>query len=142
MFANLLEFAGNHWDLVGAFIGAVLALYIYESRKQGKTLTPQELVGKMNRDKAVVLDLRDQKDFRLGHITHAKNLPYNELQTRLGELAPMKEQPLVVVCSLGQYSGAAAKTLHQLGFKDVLRLSGGMSAWTAQGLPVVKGAKR
>ena len=46
---------------------------------------------------------------------------------------------MVVVCRLGQSAGAAGTLLRKSGFEQVSRLSGGMTEWRNQNLPVVKG---
>jgi len=137
-FAQILEFAANHWQLVGAFMGAVAALFVYETRKQGSTVSPQQMIRLVNQDKAVVVDVRDTKDYRGGHITGAKNIPYSDLKDRVAELQKHKEKSIILVCGMGQYAGAAGKLLHQKGFKQVLRLSGGLNTWSAEGLPLIK----
>ncbi len=137
-FERVIEFVGNHWQLVGAFAGALGAWFVYETRKQGETVSPQQLVQHVNQSNALVIDLRDPKDYRQGHITGARNIPYADLKDKVGELQSKKEEPVILVCGLGQYAGAAGKMLHQIGFKKVLRLSGGVNAWSSQGLPLVK----
>ena len=137
-FGQIIEFSMNHWQLVGAFMGAVLALIVYESRKKGSSVTPQALVQLLNQKEAIVVDVRDTKDFRTGHITGAKNIPYADLKNRVPELQKFKDQSVVLVCAMGQYAGAAGKLLNQQGFKQVLRLSGGLTTWTSEGLPLVK----
>lgn len=138
---RLIEFCMNHWELVGAFMGAVGALFVHETRKQGGTLSPSQLVEYVNKSEAMVIDLRETKEFRTGHITGALNIPYAELKDRVTELQTQKEKPVILVCGLGQYAGSAGKLLNQTGFKQVLRLSGGVNAWSAQGLPLVKSQK-
>lgn len=140
-FSKLIEFSVTHWQLVGAFMGAVGALFVYETRKQGQSLSPQQLVKYVNQSDALVVDLRDTKEFRQGHITGATNIPYSDLNDRVVELHTKKDHPVILVCGIGQYAGAAGKTLHQAGFKQVLRLSGGINAWSGQGLPLVKSGK-
>lgn len=137
-FSKLIEFSMNHWQLVGAFMGAVGALFVHEKRKQGQTVSPAQLVQFVNKNSALLIDVRDSKDYRQGHITGAKNIPYAELKDRVIELKEGKDKPVILVCGIGQYSGAAGKLLNQAGFAKVLRLSGGLNAWSTQGLPLVK----
>ena len=86
-----------------------------------------------------MLDVRDSKDYRDGHITGAKNIPFAKLKDQLSELKPFKDKPVVLVCKMGQHSGAAGKILHAEGFSDVRRLAGGITTWTTDGLPLIKG---
>jgi rhodanese-related sulfurtransferase len=85
----------------------------------------------------VVIDLRDAKEFREGHIVDALNIPFAKITDKMGELD--KSRPVVLVDKIGQHSAAIGRQLKQAGFQ-VNRLQGGMSEWTGSSLPVVKGA--
>jgi rhodanese-related sulfurtransferase len=136
---HLFEFIGNHPFLVGAF-ALLLALFIRnEMRRGGKGVSPQELVNLVNRDGAVVVDVRDPKEFASGHIVAAVNIPQSALVGRMNEIAKFKDKPIAIVCKMGQHSGAAGTVLRKAGFQHVMRLSGGMMEWRNQNLPVVKG---
>ncbi|MFT3928856.1 MAG: rhodanese-like domain-containing protein [Spongiibacteraceae bacterium] len=133
-----LEFVLQQWPLVGALVVAVILLIFHESRRAGATVTPQQLTNLVNQQQATVIDLRDQAEFRKGHIVDAINIPYAKLNERVGELENLRERPLILVCKLGQYSSAAGKQLMQQGFKQVYRLSGGISEWQGAQLPLIK----
>jgi rhodanese-related sulfurtransferase len=133
-----LEFLMQQWPLVGALVVTVLLLIFHESRRAGATVTPQQLTNLVNQQQGVVIDLRDQAEFRKGHIVDAINIPYAKLAERSGELDNLQERPVILVCKLGQYSSAAGKQLLEKGFKQVYRLSGGISEWQAAQLPLIK----
>jgi rhodanese-related sulfurtransferase len=136
---QLFEFIGNHPVLVGLF-AVLLALFIRnETQRGGRGVSPQELVNLVNREGAVVLDVRDAKEFDAGHIVDAVNVPHGALESRLAELEKYKAKPVTIVCKMGQHAGAAGAMLRKAGFAEVSRLSGGMSEWRNQNLPVVKG---
>jgi len=136
---QLFEFIGNHPVLVGLF-AVLLALFIRnETQRGGRGVTPQELVNLVNKEGAVVLDVRDSKEFAAGHIVDAVNVPHTSLQSRLTELEKYKEKPVTIVCKMGQHAGAAGAILRKAGFASVTRLTGGMTEWRNQNLPVVKG---
>lgn len=133
-----LEFVMQQWPLVGALVVTVILLVLHESRRAGATVTPQQLTNLVNQQQAAVIDLRDQAEFRKGHIVDAINIPYAKLNDRIGELDNLRERPVILVCKLGQYSSAAGKQLMQQGFKQVYRLSGGISEWQVAQLPLIK----
>jgi rhodanese-related sulfurtransferase len=136
---RLFEFVGNHPMLIGTF-AILLTLFIRnEARRGGQAVTAQQLVDLVNRENALVLDVRDKKDFESGHIVNAVNIPYTSLESRIDELNKYKERPLVVACKMGQHSGTAGTMLRKKGFSDVRRLTGGIAEWRNQNLPVVKG---
>ena len=133
-----LEFVLQQWPLVGALAVTVLLLIFHESRRAGATVTPQQLTNLVNQQQAAIIDLRDPAEFRKGHIVDAINIPYAKLGERSDELEKLRDHPLILVCKLGQYSSAAGKQLQQKGFKQVYRLSGGISEWQVAQLPLIK----
>lgn len=135
---RLIDFAMNHPVLVGSFLVLLTALLGLENRRSGKSVTSQQLTNLVNTAGAVVVDVRDAKEFREGHITDSRNVPYSQLQEKIGELSSYKDKPVILVCKMGQHAGAAGRLLTKAGFTDVRRLSGGISTWTADRLPLVK----
>ncbi|MBV1916163.1 MAG: rhodanese-like domain-containing protein [Pseudomonadales bacterium] len=138
MFNQVVEFVGNHWSLVGAFF-VVLGLFVFtEQRKKGQSINTAELSRLVNKEDAMVVDLRDSGDFKKGHIVDSKNIPNTKLADRLGELESHKDKPIILVCPMGQLSGTAGGMLQKAGFTQVLRLNGGIGSWRAENLPLVK----
>jgi rhodanese-related sulfurtransferase len=68
----------------------------------------------MNREKAVVLDIREATEFAAGHIAAARNAPLAQLEGSR-ELPANKTLPVIVVCATGARSGGAAARLRKLG---------------------------
>ncbi|WP_168016656.1 rhodanese-like domain-containing protein [Halomonas salinarum] len=139
MIDQLFEFVQNHPLLVGAFV-IVLATWIaYEVIQGGRNgVDTSEATQLINREDAVVLDIRDAKDFKQGHMTGARNIPQSKLDNRLNELDKFKDKPVIVVCKQGQASGAVITKLTSAGFTRAYKLKGGMAQWQADGLPVVR----
>ena len=138
MLAQIFEFIGNHYLLVGVFVFLLVAFFVHESRRGGRAVSASDLVALVNREGAVVLDVRDKQEYASGHITGALNLPYATFDARLGELEKYQDKPVVLVCKMGQHSGPIGRKLKARCFAEVRRLSGGMAEWTASGMPVVK----
>jgi len=135
---QVIEFMGNHPFLIGSFV-LLLGLFVRnESRRGGHAVTAQELVNMVNRDNAVVLDVRDKKEFDQGHIVNAVNIPFANLSGRMDELKKYRDQPVVVACKQGQHAGSAGTLLRKAGFDNISRLTGGIAEWRNQNLPVVK----
>ena len=136
---RLFEFVGNHPLLVGAF-AIVFALFVRnEVARGGRSVSPQQLVDMVNREGAVVVDVRDPNDYSQGHIASALNMPHGSLATRLGEIEKYKEKPIVLACKMGQHAGAAGTVLRKAGFTNIARLKGGIAEWRNQNMPVVRG---
>ncbi|MBB3190118.1 rhodanese-like domain-containing protein [Halomonas cerina] len=139
MIDQLFEFVQNHPLLVAAFLLVLAAWIAYEVRASSASgVSPSEATRLINREDAVVVDLREAGDFKAGHIAGARNLPQSRLDERLTELNKFKDKPVIVVCKHGQSSGAAQAKLTKAGFERALKLKGGMTQWQADGLPVVR----
>lgn len=138
MIEQIFEFIGNHFVLVSVFVFLLVAFIINEGKQGGAAITPSNLVKLVNHEGAVIVDIRDVKEYGNGHIAGAVNLPYTNFESRKGELEPYKEKPIVLVCKMGQHAGAIGRKLRAEGYENVRRLSGGMAEWTASSLPVVK----
>jgi len=135
---TLFEFLGNHPFLAGTF-GVLLLLFIKnETTRGGASVSPQELVNLVNHKDALVLDVRDGGEYSEGHIVKSINIPHASLTQRVSELNKYKDKPVIIACKMGQNAGAAGTMLRKAGFSDVSRLSGGITEWRNQNLPVVK----
>lgn len=132
------EFLAQQWMLVGALAVAAGLLWQHESRKSGQSLSPQQAINLVNSEDGVFVDLRDASEFGRGHIASALNIPATKLDGRMAELEKYRESPIVLVCKMGQHSGAAGKQLGAKGFARVYRMGGGMMEWGQQQLPLVK----
>lgn len=134
---EFLAFVSQEWLLFVALTGLIALYFFVEGIKSGTAVSIHEVTRLLNSDAAVVLDVREPKDFGTGHITDAINIPYAKLKDRLTELNSHKAKTLVVVDKLGQHSGAAGRQLKAEGF-NVVRLQGGLTEWQNQNLPLVK----
>ena len=141
-FQELIAFLGRHPLLSLGLAGLTLALIYTELSRfwQGyKTLKPAELTPLMNRDNALVVDLRPIADFDKGHIAGSKNVQLSQFDPENKQLAPAKALPVVLVCKAGESADGAAKRLRKAGFGKVYVLDGGIAAWRQAELPLVKG---
>ncbi len=133
-----LEFVVQQWLLVTALVVAVVLLFRHESRRSGATLSPQQAISLVNSEDGLFLDLRDSADYGRGHIVDALNIPAAKIDARIAELQGYREKPVVLVCKMGQHSGAVGKKLGEQGFSRVYRMTGGMMEWGNMQLPLVK----
>ena len=138
MVEQIFDFVTNHYILVSVFVFLLVAFVINEGKQGGAAITPTNLVNLVNREGAVLLDIRDPKEYSAGHIAGALSMPVSSIDARIGELESEKGKPVVLVCKMGQQASATGRKLKALGFENVRRLSGGMAEWTAGSLPVVK----
>ena len=134
---QFFEFIGNHLYLSSMWVVTLGVIIMYHQRTASSSVGPQQAVMLINRKEAIVVDVREKKEFESGHIVDSINIPMTKLKQRITEVWKYKDKPMVVVCKLGQHSGQAAKILQEAGHADVVRLAGGLTEWKAQSLPLV-----
>jgi rhodanese-related sulfurtransferase len=135
---EFFDFISEQWVLVSVFMVLVYLFAINERVKSGKPISPHVVTRMINADEAVLVDIRDAKEFKVGHIAGGINIPQSKLMDRLAELEPHREKAIIIADKVGQQSGAMGRKLKQKEF-HVMRLTGGMMEWNNQKLPVVKG---
>lgn len=95
------------------------------------SIDPRTLKRMMDQKKALVLlDVRDEWEYRTVHLERALWIPLVELPRRIRELNPYVE--IVVYCHRGMRSLDATYLLQQLGFKRVRSLVGGIDRWASE----------
>ena len=87
-------------------------------------------------DGALVVDVREGAEYLAGHIPGARLIPMGQLPSRTAELP--KGAPVYVICASGNRSSSMTSFLVRAGY-DAWSVSGGTTAWTAAGHPVVVG---
>ena len=131
------EFVGNNLLLVIALF-AIIAMLIGGELKQRMSgiaeVGPSEATRMLNHDNAVMIDMRDDKDYREGHIVNAVHAPDNNI------VKPDKyrDRPLIVYCRSGNRSAVYCNKLRKQGFESVYNLKGGVLAWQRAELPLTK----
>lgn len=141
-FAELAAFAARHPYLSLALAGLTVAIIGNELAglfRGYKAVAPADLAALVNRESALVVDLRPIADFEKGHVAGAKNVTPSQFDPENRQLAAAKALPVVLVCKTGQVSGGAAKRLRKAGFERVYVLDGGIGAWQQAGLPLARG---
>jgi rhodanese-related sulfurtransferase len=136
-----VNFILENWLLIAvAFVsGGMLVWPLARGGGGSGAVGASEAVRLMNREKAVLIDVSEPREFDAGHAAQARNVPIGQLETSK-DLPSNKALPLVVLCPTGARAGRAAATLRKLGFANVRALAGGTAAWRDAGLPVEKKA--
>ena len=121
--------------IIIAVIAAVsLAMPLINTRRFGPMVSSEQAVSMINKQNALVVDVRAQKDFKRVRIANSVNIPANEIQNRLGELS--KDRTIIVVDNSGNMSAAASKLLRGVGFTKVYVLDSGLVGWMRDKLPL------
>ena len=140
------EFFFNHWDLFAA-LAIILAMLVFQTfgaRLRGyKEIDPQGAVHLINQQDALLVDVREDREYRDGFIVGSQHIPLGKFGSRTDELEPYRDKPVIVGCRSGSRSATACAMLRKKGFGDVYNLRGGIMAWQSAGLPLSKeGGKR
>jgi len=123
---------------VAAASGGMLLWPFVRKTTGGPWVTTTQATNLINREDALVVDVREANEFASGHVLGAKNMPLAKLDASGAELAKKKERPVIVYCDGGERSAKALAALKKHGFTRVANLSGGLAAWQQAGLPVEK----
>ena len=136
-----LEFIAQNWYLFAALV--VISLLIgFDSIRRGgggaNQVSALQLPQLISQENAVVVDVCEAEEFNRGHILNAINIPLKQLQDQLGQLEKFrtKDKPIGLSCRSGQRANRAAAILRKNEFKKVFTLSGGLTAWEKENLPV------
>jgi rhodanese-related sulfurtransferase len=123
-----------------AVVSGAMLLWPYVRRVGGgPSVNATQATQLINREDALVVDVRDPGEYGTGHILGAKNVPLSRIDAGGSEIAPKrKDKPVIVYCDTGNRSSKAAAALRSQGFGKVVSLSGGLGAWQQAGLPVEK----
>ena len=134
-----MSFIQENALMIGVAVGSgIMLVWPMISRKGGNRVDTSEAVMKINREDAVVIDVREDSEVANGRIPNARHIPLGQLASRLGELEKHKGKPIIVACRSGHRSAGACGILTKNGFENVFNLSGGMIAWEQANLPVEK----
>ena len=130
-------FIDNIW-LVALILISGGALAVPSIQRRGTKVSVLQATQMMNSGKIALVDVRDATAYAAGHVRDAKHIPLKDLAQRVGELDKFKAKPVIAMCQSGVQSSQATTQLQKAGFTEVYSLDGGLSAWRAQGLPIVK----
>ena len=87
--------------------------------------------------KLVLLDVREKDEWDEGHLPNAIHIPRGFLESKVENTVSDRNTPVVVYCAGGSRSALAAKSLQDLGYKDVTSMRGGYGEWKNSNLPFV-----
>jgi rhodanese-related sulfurtransferase len=134
-----VKFIVDNWMLILIALssGGMLAWPLLRGANSG-SLTAQGAVQLINRERAVVVDVREPEEFAAGHMTGAKNVPLNQLEEKLTAAVKNKAVPLLLVCATGSRAQRAVAVAKKLGYEQAQAVAGGLKSWKEANLPVEK----
>ena len=136
-----MKFFLDNWYLFLTAAGSGTLLFWPMLRRSagGQRVSAAQAVHLINREKAVLIDIRDAGEYAAGHVSGAKSVPLASLEAS-GDLPKNKALPIVVVCATGARAPRAIGALKKLGFENTHVLAGGLAAWREANLPVERAA--
>jgi len=108
-------------------------------KEQIEEMSPREVAELLEEDSDVALiDVRERDEYEQGAIPGAKFIPRGFLDVKIEREIPDKDQTIVLHCAGGTRSALAAHDLQELGYENVISMSGGFNQWEEHDLPTVK----
>ena len=99
-------------------------------------IQPSELAERIAAGTApVILDVRSPEEFAARHVPGARNVPYDALEGRLGDLGIAPGSEVVAYCQSGRRAAIAERVLRDAGYTNVRDLAGHWKGWHEAGLP-------
>jgi rhodanese-related sulfurtransferase len=140
MFGFRVDFVRNNLLLfvVALVSGGMLLWPLVRRTTGGPWVNAAQATHLINREDALVIDVREPNEYAAGHVLGAKNMPLARLVAGATEQLKRKERPIIVYCDGSERAGKAAALLKRQGFTRVANLSGGLNGWQQAGLPVEK----
>jgi len=133
------DFVVANWVLFLIVIssGAMLLWPMLQGAGRG-ALSAEDAVQLINRQRAVVVDVRAPEEFAAGHVSGARNVPLDQLEAKLAGTVKNKALPLLIVCATGTRAQRAVALARKLGYEQAQVLAGGLKSWKAANLPMEK----
>jgi len=138
---EFLQFAQGNIALSSAWIVVAVLLAFTQFKQMAgapKSVSSQMLTNMVNRENGVVIDIRPQVEFSKGHIYGAINIPMSQVKDSIKKLEKYQNKPIIMVCANGITVSGACSILKKSGIEQVHKLSGGMTSWVGDNLPIVK----
>jgi len=140
---EIMQFVSRHPVLSITWIALLVAVLFTTFKglaSKVKVITRGEATRLINKEDAVVVDLRQRDDFRKGHIAGSINLlPAEVKANNVGELDKHKNKPVIVTDASGMQAQESANALLKAGFEQVYVLKEGIAGWSGENLPLVRG---
>jgi rhodanese-related sulfurtransferase len=108
---------------------------VAEAKKNITEISPDEARAQAERGDAVLIDVREEDDWREAHAKGAKHLNRGVIELEIEEQVPDLKQPIICYCGGGSRSALVAESLQKMGYENVRSVAGGFRAWKEAGLP-------
>jgi len=101
-----------------------------EAKAHIHEVTPKQVALDLERGAEMILiDVRENDEFRQGHIPTARGIGRGVLEYHIAEQVPDTQSRIVLYCRGGNRSALAAVSLQEMGYANVASMSGGFREW-------------
>ena len=107
-----------------------------EAKKSICEVSVSEAKALLDKGGYIFLDCREPKEFKMGHIPGAMNIPRGLLEFKIAKKIPDKNAKIVMYCKKGGRGCLATCTLCRMGYKNAQNMGGGWMAWEKAGYPI------
>jgi rhodanese-related sulfurtransferase len=108
---------------------------VADAKQRITEISPEEAQQQAQSGQAVLIDVREEAEFRQGHARGARHLSKGVIEVEIEDQVPDLDHPIIAYCGGGSRSALVADNLQKMGYTNVRSLTGGMRAWKEAGLP-------
>ena len=133
-----MRYSSSRQTLLRATLVALLPLCAFAADFQTPAITSKDLAARQGTDgRLLIIDVRDNREYKSGHVPGAINIPHTKLQKHIDELRDANG--VVLYCIIGKRTRLAEQTLIEQDIPRVMHLEGGLNGWRQSGFEVRTG---
>ena len=136
---EFIQFLQGELLLTGTLFALIILLIVNiysEKNRKYQVVDTNGAVSLMDDDGLIILDVREEKERKVGFLSNDINIPMGQLKTKMDTLD--KSKNILVYCKSGTRSDRIADILSKNDFQKVSSLKGGFNAWLKADLPIDK----
>jgi rhodanese-related sulfurtransferase len=107
-----------------------------DAKSRVKEISVEEVLEKLKTGAANLIDVREDNEYEAGHASGAAHIGRGVIERDIVGKFPDKDGELILYCGGGYRSALAADNLQKMGYKNVLSMTGGWTAWKEADAPI------
>ena len=136
---EFIQFLQGELLLTGTLFALIILLIVNiysEKNRKYQVVDTNGAVSLMDDDGLIILDVREEKERKIGFLSNDINIPMGQVKAKMDTLD--KSKNILVYCKSGTRSDRIADILSKNDFQKVSSLKGGFNAWLKADLPIEK----
>jgi rhodanese-related sulfurtransferase len=109
---------------------------VAQAKRNVTEISPSDARKQAEAGDAVLIDVREESDWRGGHAPGARHLSRGVIELEIEDQIPDVTKPIICYCGGGSRSALVAESLQKMGYENVRSMAGGLRAWNEAGLPL------